>query len=68
LIIKQNGTREAFEFKYVDAPKVTKSMVMAIEELSLEKVYVICPGEKQYQMSEKIIAIGLADYLLSIQF
>jgi uncharacterized protein len=58
LLTIQNGRRIGFEIKYNDAPKVTKSMLLAIEDLSLEQIFVIYPGEKDYAMHEKIKGIA----------
>jgi len=54
---------EAFEFKYLDAPKITKSMQIALQDLKIKHINVIYPGEKAYQLSKNIFVIGLADYL-----
>lgn len=59
LFILKNGKRIGFEFKYADAPKITKSMHIAIEDLKLEHLYVIYPGSLKFPMYEKITACGL---------
>ncbi len=63
LLIHQNGKLKAFEFKYSDAPKLTKSMQVAVEELGLDQLQVIYPGEVDYQLSEKIFVVGIRNYL-----
>lgn len=50
----RNGNKTGFEIKYTDAPKVTKSMLLAIEDLSLERIFIIYPGEKDYALHDKI--------------
>ncbi len=63
LLIFKNGYKLGFEFKYADAPKITKSMQTAIQLLKLDKLIVIFPGNDHYKMSDKIEAIGLEKYL-----
>jgi hypothetical protein len=58
LLIIRNGAKTGFEIKYTDAPKVTKSMLLAIEDLSLEQIYIIYPGEKDYALHDKIKVIA----------
>ena len=59
LLVFYNGKRIGFEFKYSDAPKTTKSMHIALEDLKLDHLYVIYPGNTTYFMHEKITACGL---------
>lgn len=55
----KNGKRLGFEFKYTDNPKITKSMNIALEDLKLDHLYVIFPGDQYFPMSEKITGCGL---------
>lgn len=52
-----------FEFKYVDAPRTTKSMHTSLSDLHLDHLYVIYPGTIEYPLTEKITACGLTTYL-----
>lgn len=63
LLIIKNGQRLGFEFKYQDAPGTTKSMHIALADLNLDNLTVIHPGSGTYQLTEKIKACGLIDYL-----
>jgi predicted AAA+ superfamily ATPase len=56
-----NGKRVGFEIKYSDAPGLTKSMHIAIQNLQLEHLYVIYPGKQSYQLSEKVSVSNLFD-------
>ena len=58
---QQNGKNMAAEFKYMDAPRTTKSMHQAIEDLSLDCLWVIYPGDRMYKMTDKIIALPLTE-------
>lgn len=49
-----NGKRCGIEFKYNEAPEVTKSMKIAIESLKLDKLLVVYPGQKSWPVSELI--------------
>ena len=63
LLIDDFGVRSGFEFKYSEAPRLTKSMKIAIEDLKLPHIYVIYPGTDEYPLSDNITAIGLQRYL-----
>lgn len=58
LLVFYRGKRIGFEFKYADLPKVTKSMHIALQDLSLDHLYIIFPGNKQFPISEQITAVG----------
>lgn len=59
LFWRQHGRNWAMEFKFADAPKCTRSMRIALEELDLAHLWVVYPGRKSYPISEKITAVGL---------
>lgn len=48
------GRRYGVEFKFNEAPKVSKSMYIALGDLNLEQLWVICPGPRHYAVDEKI--------------
>lgn len=60
LVLNVFGERWGFEIKYADAPKKTKSMVMSLENLELNRIYVVYPGKRAYFISDKIEAISLS--------
>jgi predicted AAA+ superfamily ATPase len=64
LFINDFGRRRGFEFKYGDAPKLTPSMKNAMEDLSLEHLTVIYPGNRSYSLAEEIEVIGLRDFVM----
>lgn len=61
-----NGKKWAAEFKFTDAPRTTKSMHQAIEDLALDHLWVIYPGDRAYALTEKITVLPLAQ-LATIQ-
>jgi hypothetical protein len=48
-----------FECKASDAPRRTSSMITAVNDLSLAKLFVIYPGEIDYALDEKIDVVGI---------
>jgi predicted AAA+ superfamily ATPase len=59
LLLLRNGCRWGFEFKCADAPSTTKSMHIAIQDLDLEHLWVIYPGDKPYALGNQITALPL---------
>ena len=59
LMLMIAGKRHGFEFKYTDAPGRNRSMHIAIEDLGLEHLWVIYPGDQKYALDDKITAIPL---------
>ncbi len=54
LLIVRNGKKHGFEIKYSGAPKLTKSMQIAKEDLSLDSLTVIYPGDIEYPLTKDI--------------
>ena len=63
LMVTIAGKRHGFEFKYTDAPGRKRSMHVAIEDLGLEHLWVIYPGDQKYALDRKITAISLEEIL-----
>lgn len=53
------GKKMGADFKYMDAPKTTKSMHQAIADLGLDELWVVYPGDRKYQLTEKIWVLPL---------
>jgi uncharacterized protein len=53
------GKNWAAEFKFSDAPKLTKSMQSALEDLKLEHLWVIYPGKQNYKLSDRVSVISI---------
>jgi uncharacterized protein len=60
MVFKKNGRLWGIECKYHDAPKMTKSIISAQSELSLEHVWIIYPGKKSYQLNKHTSVIPLS--------
>ncbi len=54
-----HGKNYGAEFKFSDAPSKTPSMRSCIKDLSLEKLFVVYPGNKKYSLSDKIEAVPI---------
>ena len=59
LLFFSGGRRYGVEFKFSDAPRSTRSMNVAVEYLSLERLWVVYPGLEQYPIDEKITVLPL---------
>jgi len=60
LMVLAKGKRWGFEIKYQDAPTVTKSMRIAMQDLKLERLWLVYPGQNGYPMDDKIDCVPLA--------
>jgi hypothetical protein len=54
LILFKGGRMYGIEVKRADAPTMTPSMRIALEDLKLERIAVIYPGERRYSLHKKI--------------
>lgn len=54
LFFIHHGLRYGVECKFSEAPKITKSMIQAVESLNLSHLWVVYPGEHFYPLSNKI--------------
>lgn len=65
LLLLKHGKKLGFEFKLSDAPKLTPSMRIAIEDLKLDSLTVIYPKGRRYRLSEEIQVVSLEEYISS---
>jgi len=63
LLLLRDGMRWGFEFKCSDAPSMTKSIHIALQDLSLAGLFIIYPGKERYRLHEKVEALPLAECL-----
>lgn len=59
LFWRKAGKNWGIEFKYMDAPKLTKSMQNAKKDLELEHLWVIYPGSEIYALDNRISVVPL---------
>lgn len=60
LMMIRGGRRTGVEFKRSDAPKLTRSMRIALEDLKLDELVVIYPGARTYEIADRVKALPLA--------
>jgi predicted AAA+ superfamily ATPase len=60
LLLIRKGRWYGVEFKVADAPEMTKSMHVALEDLKLERLYVVYPGGRRYALGPKAEAVPLS--------
>jgi predicted AAA+ superfamily ATPase len=61
LLVTHKGRRLGFEVKLSESPTVTKSMRIAIEDLSLAHLFVVYPGATSFALDTSIEVIAVAD-------
>jgi predicted AAA+ superfamily ATPase len=66
LLIQRRGANIGFEFKRTVSPSVTPSMRSAMEDLSLQKLYVVHAGNDTYPLAKNIQAVAAFSLLRSI--
>lgn len=60
LLVMIGGKQHGFEFKYSDAPGHTRSMSVAMQDLKLERLWVIYPGDQEYPLDAKSFVIPVS--------
>ena len=63
LLFELNGQRFGVEFKFSEAPAVTKSMNIALDDLKLKHLFIVYPGGHQYAVSDQVTTWPLRDIL-----
>lgn len=61
LLLFKHGRRVGVECKRTDAPKLTPSMRIAMDDLKLDRLIVVYPGERRYALADRIEAVPLAE-------
>lgn len=56
-LITIEGKPYGIECKFNDSPGTTRSMRVAIEDLNLAHLWIVYPGNQEYQLDEKITAV-----------
>lgn len=58
-ILVRGSTRIGFEMKWGDAPTLTKSMHVALEDLALKALFVVYPGPTRYRLHPKVEVVPI---------
>lgn len=61
LLLMIKGKRIGVEIKRADAPTLTPSMAIAMEDLKLHRLYVIYPGAMRYALAKRVEALSLEE-------
>ena len=67
LIIMKDGKRYGVECKRTDAPRLSPSMRAAIDELKLDRLSVVYPGTRRYQLAPRITVVPLGSVVGGIK-
>lgn len=62
LFFLAEGRRYGIEFKFSETPQISKSMRVALEDLKLDHLWVVCPGAEQYAVAPRISVAGLGAF------
>jgi predicted AAA+ superfamily ATPase len=60
LLLFKRGRRIGVECKRADAPAMTRSMHIAMEDLKLDELRVVYPGQRQYALARNVVVVPLA--------
>ncbi len=63
LLLLKNGRKIGVECKRMDAPRLTPSMRIALEDLKLDQLIVIYPGKTSYPLGEKVTVLPLSSIM-----
>ena len=61
LLLFKHGRRIGVECKRMDAPTLTPSMRIALDDLKLDRLVVVYPGERRYALADRVEVIPLVD-------
>jgi predicted AAA+ superfamily ATPase len=67
LFLLHNGKRIGIEIKYSDGPSTTRSMRQALEDLSLDHLFVVYPGKEDYPLDKNITVTSLPSILTKLK-
>ena len=59
LLIFSGSARVGFEIKHTDSPKITRSLRTAQEDLKIDELYIVYPGNERFPLDQGIYAAGL---------
>lgn len=61
LVVIAGGRRLGYEFKRTSAPKLTRSMRIALDDLRLDSLDVVYPGTREFPLADRVRAVPLVD-------
>jgi uncharacterized protein len=63
LLVMRGQKRFGFEFKSSDRPATSKSMHIALDDLKLDKLFVVYPGAESFPLADRLEAFGISDLI-----
>lgn len=60
LVMQTRGRLIGVEFKRADAPRLTRSMQTAMQDVALDELWVVYPGTRSYELADNITVKPLA--------
>lgn len=61
LVLRRGDTLFGVECKRTDTPRITPSIRIALEDLGLERVAIVYPGDRRFPLSDRVEAVPIAD-------
>jgi predicted AAA+ superfamily ATPase len=61
LLLFKNGRRIGVECKRADAPTLTPSMRIALDDLKLDRLVVVYPGDRRYALGDRVEVVSLTE-------
>ena len=61
LVWQAGGALWGMEFKYRDAPRMTRSIRAVLRDLPLQHLWIVYPGPSRYQLDETVTVLPLAE-------
>ena len=61
LVWQSGGALWGMEFKYRDAPRMTKSLRAVLQDLPLQHLWIVYPGTDRYQLDETVTVLPVAE-------
>jgi hypothetical protein len=63
LLVSRGGRHIGVEIKRADAPRLSASMRQALQDLDLDRLLVVTPGDRGYTLNERTRVVSLAEAL-----
>jgi hypothetical protein len=67
LLLLSGGRRHGIEFKFADAPRMTRSLHVAMEDLRLDRAWIVYPGTTRYAVHDRVEVLPLADAVATLR-
>lgn len=67
LLLFKHGSRLGVECKRHDAPTMTASMRIALDDLKLDRLVIVYPGTRRYKLAPSVEAVPLAELIVGKQ-